>query len=122
MCYFILHIVSLMSQCFPSVPLRSNDHSQGCMKRHQPIITTETPFLWMRKMPPSERPSPKRDVLLKDKRKYNKGLLRTLLQSQWRLLLKEEQALPLHLLNLDGPRGGGKSLKNREIFTVIATL
>jgi len=76
----------------------------------------------MRKMPPSERPSPKRDVLLKDKRKYNKRLLRTLLRSQWRLLLKEEQALPLHLLNLDGLKGGGKSLKNRVISTVIATL
>jgi len=76
----------------------------------------------MRKLPPSERPSPKREVLLKDKRKYNKGLLRTLLQSQWRLLLKEEQALPLHLLNLDGLRGGGKSLKNREILMVITTL
>src|SRR5882762_7652946 len=121
MCYSILHIVYSMSQCFPSVPLWSNDHLQGCMKRHQPIITTETPFLWMRKLPPSEKPSPKRDVLLQDKRKYNKRLLRTLLQSQWHLLLKEEQALP-HLLNLDGPKEGGKSLKNRVIFMVIATL
>src|SRR5882762_950615 len=122
MCYSTLHIVYLMSQCFPSVPLRSNDHLQGCMKRHQPIITTETPFLWMRKLPPSERSLPKRDVFLQDKRKYNKRLLRTLLRSQWRLPLKEEQALPLHLLNPDGLRGGGKSLKNREIFMVIATL
>src|SRR5882762_9841525 len=122
MCYFTLHIAYSMSQCFPNVPLRSNDHSQGCMKRHQPIITTETPFLWMRKMPPSERPSPKRDVLLKDKRKYNKRLLKTLLRSQRRLLLKEEQALPLHLRNLDGLKGGGKSLKNRVISMVIATL
>jgi len=76
----------------------------------------------MRKMPPNERPLPKRDVLLKDKRKYNKRLLRTLLRSQWRLLLKGEQALPLLQLNLDGLKGGGKSLKNRVISTVIATL
>src|SRR5882762_6912445 len=95
MCYSIQHVVSLMSPCFPSVPLRSNDHSQGCKKRHQPIITTETPFLWMRKLPPGERPLPRRDVFLKDKRKYNKRLLRTLPQSQWCLLLKEEQALPV---------------------------
>ena len=111
-----------MSQCFPSVPLWSNDHLQGCKKCHQPIITTETPFLWMRKLPPSERPSPKRDVFLQDRRKYNKRLLGTLPQSQWCLLLKEEQALSLHLLDLDGPKGRGKSLKNQEISTVIATL
>ena len=111
-----------MSQCFPSVPLQSNDHLQGCKKRHQPIITTETPFLWMRKLPPSERPSPRRDVFLQDKRKYNKRLLRTLPQSQWHLLLKEEQALPLHLLDLGGPKGRGKSLKNQEMSTVITTL
>src|SRR5882762_11467213 len=114
MCYSILHIVYSMSQCFPSVPLRSNDHSQGCMKRHQPITTTETPFLWMRKLPPSERPLPKRDIFLLDRKKYNKRLLGTLPQSQWRLLLKEEQALPLHLLDLDSPKGRGKSPKNRE--------
>src|SRR6267143_7286499 len=122
MCYSILHIAYLMSQCFPSVPLRSNDHSQGCKKCHHPITTTETPFLWMRKLPPSERPLPKRDVFLQDKRKYNKRLLRTLLRSQWRLLLKEEQALPLHLLHLDGLKGEGKSLKNQETSMVIATL
>src|SRR5882762_2638667 len=122
MCYSILQIVYSMSQCFPSVPLRSNDHLQGCKKRHQPIVTTETPFLWMRKLPPSKRPSPKRDVFLQDKRKYNKRLLGTLPQSQWCLLLKEEQAFPLHLLDLDGPKGRGKSLKNWEISTVNATL
>ena len=35
------------------------------------------------------------------------------------LPIRQEQALPLHLLNLDGPKGGGKSLKNRETFMVI---
>src|SRR5882762_6596505 len=100
MCYFTLHIAYLMSQCFPSVPLRSNNHLQGCKKRHQPIITTETPFLWMRKLPPSERPSPKRDIFLLNRKKYNKRLLGTLPQSQWHLLLKEEQAPPPPL----GPR------------------
>jgi len=43
-------------------------------------------------------------------------------QSQRRLLLKEEQALLLHLLDLDGPKGGGKSLKNWEMSMVITTL
>jgi len=92
------------------------------MMRHQLITTTETPFLWMRKLLPGEKPLPKRDVFLQDKRKYNKRLLRTLSQSQWRLLQKEEQALPLLLPDLDGPKGGEKSLKNREMFTAIAIL
>src|SRR5882762_8282497 len=105
MCYFTLHIVSLMSPCSPSVPLRPNGHLPGSMMRHQPITTTETPFLWMRKPLPGKKPSPRRDVLHLDRRKYNKRLLRTLPQSQWRLLPKEEQALPFHLLDLDSPKG-----------------
>jgi len=48
----------------------------------------------MRKWPLSKRLSPKRVELPLDRRKYNKRLLGTLPQSQWRLLLKEEQALP----------------------------
>jgi len=54
---------------------------------------------------PSERPSPKRTYSSKT-REVQQEAPEDLLRSQWRLPLKEEQALPLHLLNLDGLKGG----------------
>jgi hypothetical protein len=92
--------------------------------RHHPITTKKTPFMWMRKTPPSEKP------LLGKKSAKRKSLFHLKLRNrQLKIQYRRNNYPPLseglpphrHLLDLDGQQEKRGYLLNLETSMVNAT-